>query len=258
MLLVIDIGNTHITVGVYSGPKLLVHWRVSSGNSRTVDESLIMIKMLCQLENLKLADFSGCAICSVVPDQTPVYKAMAEDELRIPNIVVNANLDTGITILYDDPHSVGADRICNAVAGFRKYGGPLIVIDFGTATTFDVVSQKGEYLGGIISPGVETSSFVLHQYAARLPKIELSFPNTVIGKTTEASMQAGIMYGTVDLVDGIIRRVNQELGVQCCLVATGGLAKVIHKKLARVPNFEPYLTLEGLRLIFESIHGTVT
>ncbi|MCG8606489.1 type III pantothenate kinase [bacterium] len=251
MLLVVDIGNTHITLGVFDKEKLTVDWRLTSAVSRTADECLIMIKMLCQLENLEVDAITGCAISSVVPDQTPVFTAMVRDELQIPCVMVNADLQTGIKILYDDPYSVGADRICNAVAGFHKYGGPLVIIDFGTATTFDIVSKKGEYLGGVIAPGIESSSFVLHQHAARLPKIELSFPKSVIGKTTEASMQAGIMYGTVELVNGIIRRINQELEQRAKLIATGGIAIAVFEKLQDVPQFEPHLILEGLRLIYD-------
>lgn len=253
MLLVADIGNTQISLGIYSGKELIARWRLSGSVSRTADESLITIKMLCQLENLKIEDIKGCAISSVVPDQTPIYTSMVENELNIPCVVVNAGLKTGIKILYNDPDSVGADRICNAVAGFQKFGGPLIVIDFGTATTFDVVSENSEYLGGVIAPGVESSSVVLHQFAARLPKVELTFPADVIGKTTEASMQSGIMFGTVELVNGMIRRLNQELGKKAELVATGGIAKTMYEKLEGTVNFEPHLTLEGLRLIYDSV-----
>ncbi len=253
MLLVTDIGNTHITLGVFSGNKLLAHWRISSGVTRTVDESWIMVKMLCQSENIQLSDITGSAISSVVPDQTPVYEHIFGDELNIPTVVVSSCLDTGIKILYDDPKSVGADRICNAVAGFKKYGGPLIIVDYGTATTFDVVSDKGEYLGGIIAPGVESSSFILHQNAAKLPKVELKFPNDIIGKNTESSMQAGIMFGTVELVNGIVRRVIHKLGKNAEIIATGGIAKLIFKEMDKSPKFEPFLTLDGLRLIYNMV-----
>ncbi|MFQ5604573.1 MAG: type III pantothenate kinase [bacterium] len=249
-LLVVDIGNTHITLGIFQGNKITAHWRISSVTTRTIDESWIMVKMLCQSENVDIKRITGCAISSVVPDQTFVFSAMVENELNVPVVVVDSNLDTGIEILYHDPTSVGADRICNAVAGYEKFGGPLIIVDFGTATTFDIVSGHAEYLGGIIAPGVETSSLVLHKFAARLPKVELKFPEKIIGTTTESSMQAGIMYGTVELVNGLIQRISKELGNENEIIATGGIAKIMSPKLAVTPKFEPHLTLEGLQIIF--------
>lgn len=250
MLFVIDIGNTHVTAGVYSDDDLTANWRISSGTNRTADEVWFMLKMLFQNEGLDFEKVKGCAISSVVPDQTYTFVSMVEDHLNVSPVVITAESNSGLKILYDDPSSVGPDRICNSVAGFQELGGPLIIVDFGTATTFDVVSEKAEYLGGVIAPGLESSSFVLHQYAARLPKVELSFPKKIIGKTTETSMQAGIMFGTVDLVDGIIRRINKELGEDAKLLATGGIAPQLVEQLEKSPLFRPHLTLEGLRIIY--------
>ncbi|MFQ5822914.1 MAG: type III pantothenate kinase [bacterium] len=253
MLLAIDIGNTLITIGVYSKDKLLGHWRFSSGVNRTKDECWIMVNMLCQSQELELTAISACAISSVVPDQTPIYVAMAENQLGVPTVVVDSDIDSGLKILYHDPHSVGADRICNSVAGFQKYGGPLIIIDFGTATTFDIVSENAEYLGGIIAPGVESSSYALYQYAARLPKIELKFPKHLIAKTTETSMQAGIMFGTVEMVNGLVRRLTEELGKKAEIIITGGIAEQIFAKLQISAKLEPFLTLEGLWIIYKRV-----
>lgn len=253
MILVIDIGNTHVTIGVYLNKKLLAHWRISSGITRTEDECWIILLMLSQSDNLELNHISGCVISSVVPNLTPVYVAMSENKLSVPTVVVDSTIDVGLKILYHDPQSVGADRICNAVAGFNKYGGPLIIVDFGTATTFDIVSENAEYMGGIIAAGIESSSYVLHRYAARLPKVELKFPENLIGKTTEASMQAGIMYGTIEMVNGLVRRLLDELGKEANIIATGGMAAQLVDKLIISPKHEPYLTLEGLRLIYEKL-----
>jgi type III pantothenate kinase len=254
MLLVIDIGNTHVSLGVYSRSnesELLGHWRISSGRNRTDDETWLMLNMLLKTQNLQLANITGCAISSVVPDQTPVFVRMLQQQLKIVPMVVTAQIETGLKILYHDPDSVGPDRICNSIAGLKKHRGPLIIVDFGTATTFDVVSANSEYLGGVIAPGVESSSYVLHQYAARLPKVELRFPDRVIGKTTEASMQSGIMFGSVELVNGIIRRINGERGYDCKIIVTGGIGTQLFEKLSGKPRLEPFLTLEGLRIIYD-------
>ena len=251
MLFVIDIGNTHVTAGVYSEEELLAHWRISSGVNRTTDEVWFMLKMLFQSENLQFEEVTGCAISSVVPDRTHTFVSMVEENFNISPILVNADSNSGLKILYDDPSSVGPDRICSSVAGFDEFGGPLIIVDFGTATTFDVVSKSAEYLGGVISPGLESSSFVLHQYAARLPKVELQFPKNIIGKTTEASMQAGIMFGFVEMVNGIIRRIIQELGYKATILATGGIAPQLLENLEKDVVFRPFLTLKGLQIIYK-------
>jgi len=249
MLVAIDIGNTHITIGAYRGTELLASWRISSGVERTVDEQWLRLNMLFEHANLDLNEVDGCAISSVVPTQTPVFVTIVEQKMHVTPTLVHANLKTGLKILYYDPTSVGADRICNSVAAMAKFRGPLIIVDFGTATTFDVISENSEYLGGVIAPGIESSSNVLHRYAARLPKVELAFPERVIGRTTESSIQSGIMFGSVDMVNGIVRRIVEELGKTATLVATGGIARQILEQLHNNPEFEPDLTLEGLRLI---------
>jgi len=250
MLFVIDIGNTHVTAGVYSKEKLLAHWRISSGVNRTADELWLMLKMLFQSEGLQFEKVTGCAISSVVPDRTHTFISMVEENFKICPVIVSADSNSGLKILYNDPSSVGPDRICNSIAGFDEFGGPLIIVDFGTATTFDVVSKNAEYLGGVIAPGLESSSFVLHQYAARLPKVELQFPKTVIGKTTETSMQAGIMFGSVEMVNGIVRRITKELGHAATILATGGIAPQLLENLEKETAFRPFLTLKGLQIIY--------
>lgn len=250
MLFVIDIGNTHVTAGVYSKEKLLAHWRISSGVNRTADELWVMLKMLFQSEGLQFEKVTGCAISSVVPDRTHTFISMVEENLKISPVIVSADSNSGLKILYHDPSSVGPDRICSSIAGFDEFGGPLIIVDFGTATTFDVVSKNAEYLGGVIAPGLESSSFVLHQYAARLPKVELQFPKTVIGKTTETSMQAGIMFGSVEMVNGIVRRITKELGHAATILATGGIAPQLLENLEKETAFRPFLTLKGLQIIY--------
>ena len=250
MLFVIDIGNTHVTAGVYSGEELLAHWRISSGVNRTSDEIWFMLKMLFQSEGLQFEKVAGCAISSVVPDRTHTFVSMVEQHFNLSPVIVNAESNSGLKILYHDPGSVGPDRICNSIAGFSEFGGPLIIVDFGTATTFDIVSKNAEYLGGVIAPGLESSSFVLHQYAARLPKVELQFPKNIIGKTTETSMQAGIMFGTVEMVNGIARRITKELNHEATILATGGIAPQLLENLEKETAFRPFLTLKGLQIIY--------
>ncbi|MDZ7262456.1 MAG: type III pantothenate kinase [candidate division KSB1 bacterium] len=253
MLLDIDIGNTNIVIGLHQGQELRAHWRLSSTITRTDDECWILLKLLCESEKLSVEEITGAIISSVVPNLTPVFVKMAQRHLQLSPIVVDAEIDTGIKILYDTPKTVGADRICNAVAGFHKYGGPLIVVDFGTATTFDVVTQQGEYLGGIIAPGIETSAYVLHRYAAKLPKVELKFPDSLIGRSTESSIQSGLMYGAVEMVDGLIERLVAEMGPKTKVIATGGLASLILPESKRITIVEPFLTLEGLKYIYERV-----
>jgi type III pantothenate kinase len=251
MILVADIGNTNVTFGLYRGSKLAASWRLSSNVARTEDEIWILIKMLCESEGFALKRLHGFALGSVVPNLTSMFLHVVEARLDVPVINVTADLDTGIKILYENPHAVGADRICNAVAGYARFGGPLIVVDFGTATTFDVVSASGEYLGGIIAPGLETAAANLHRAAAKLPKVELIFPPDLIGRTTETSIQSGLMYGGVEMIDGLNRRFRELLGAKLRIVATGGLASVLMPKLSTVERIAPHLTLEGLLLIYQ-------
>lgn len=253
MLLAIDIGNTNIVIGIYDITKLKIHWRLSSSITRTSDECWILLNMLLNEGKIGFSKITGAIISSVVPNITPAFIKMLEQNLEINPVVVDADLDIGLKILYHDPHAVGADRIVNSVAAYKLLGGPVIILDFGTATTFDVVSENYEYLGGIIVPGVETSASVLHRYAARLPKVEMKFPDELIGRTTESSIQSGLMFGTVELIDGLISRIQAELGKPANTVATGGLANLIIPHSKTITRVEPFLTLEGLRLIYEKI-----
>jgi type III pantothenate kinase len=251
MLLVADIGNTNITFGLYEQQALRAQWRLSSGVARTDDEIWILIKMLLESEGFFLNQLTGCALSSVVPTLTPVFERVGAKRLKLPSVNVTADLDTGVKILYDNPHQVGADRICNAVAGFTQFGGPLVVVDFGTATTFDIITANAEYLGGIIAPGPETTAEILHRAAAKLPKVALHFPPELIGRNTETSIQSGLMFGGVEMVEGLNRRLKEQLGPATKIIATGGLATVLMPYLKTVERVEPYLTLDGLRLIFE-------
>jgi len=188
-----------------------------------------------------------------VPNLTSTFIRVFEEYFKITPVVVSADLNLELKILYENPRDVGADRICNAVAGFHYYRGPLVILDFGTATTFDVVSENNEYLGGIIAPGIELTASILHQRAAKLPKVDLQFPTRVIGRNTESSIQSGLMFGTVELINGLIARIEGELGKSVETVATGGLANVVAPYTDRIKKIEPFLTLDGLRLIYEHI-----
>lgn len=251
MLLSIDIGNTHTVVGIFNKDKLISHWRLSSTITRTEDECFLIVKLLCEEIKVPLTNIGGVIISSVVPNLTDIFKRMAEKYFQVKPVIVSAALKLGIKVKYDDPMAVGADRLCNAVAAYKKYGGPAIVVDFGTATTFDVISQRGDYLGGIISPGIETAGSELHRRAARLPKIELHFPKNVIGKNTVESMQSGIMYGALDAMEGMIKRIEKKLGKKAHILATGGYSKFVCQQSVFKIHCEPWLVLEGARLIYE-------
>ena len=251
MLLAIDIGNTQIAAGLFLRDKLRVQWRLSSRIERTEDETWILMEGIARANGFDISETTGVAITSVVPDIRHTFEKMALKYLQCDPVVVNSQIDLGIKIKYEDPKAVGADRLCNAVGGFFKHNGPLIIVDFGTATTFDVISDKGEYLGGIIAPGIEMSSMILHKRAAKLPRVYLSFPNKIIGTTTETSIQSGLMYGAVEMVEGFAARIQTELGQETKNIATGGLARLVLGELRTPFILEPYLTLEGLRIIHQ-------
>jgi type III pantothenate kinase len=254
MLLVIDVGNTETVFGLYEGDVLKTTWRLSSHVNRTADESWILLKMWCESHNIRSGGIKGVVISSVVPNLTSVFSDMASRHLKIDPLIVSAETDTGLTILYDSPRMVGADRICNAVGGITKFGPPLIVVDFGTATTFDVISEKNEYIGGLICLGLKGASHELHRVAAKLPKVDLVFPSKVVGRNTETSIQAGIMWGTAIMVDGLVDRIASELGYPSLkVVATGGMAVLIVSKSKRIQYIEPFLTLEGMRIIYQRV-----
>lgn len=253
MILAIDIGNTHTTIGIFNSKKLLGSWRVTSFVTRTEDEFGILIKQFCDEAKISFKKVLQVGISSVVPNLTDIAVKMAHKYFQIDPIVVSSELNLGIKILYDDPKAVGADRLCNAVAGYGKYKGPLIIIDFGTATTYDVISENAEYLGGIIAPGIETASTELHRRAAKLPKIDLKFPARLIGKNTVESMQGGILFGALDSMEAMIRRISKELNDYPTVITTGGFSEIMKKHSTLVNKHEPNLVLDGIRLIVERI-----
>ena len=251
MLLAIDIGNTQIAAGLIDKDELVAHWRLSSIYDRTEDETWILMRSICSAHGFDIEKTDGVAISSVVPGMTPTFEKMTVKYLKSQPLVVSQDIDMGIKILYDNPASVGADRLVNAVAGYEKYGGPLVIVDLGTATTFDIITRNGEYLGGIIAPGIEMSANILHQRAAKLPRVELKFPATIIGRSTEASMQSGLMFGAVEMISGMIKRINSELNEETKVIATGGLARLLIGRLDSVEIIEPFLTLQGLNIIYK-------
>lgn len=251
MILVLDVGNTNIVVGVFKGKNLVYNWRISTNKDKTSDEYGIQIRVLFHYSGVKYEDIEAVVISSVVPPVMPALEGMALKYFGIKPLVVGPGVKTSMPIRYDNPKEVGADRIVNAVAAYEIYGGPLIVVDFGTATTFDAISKDGEYMGGAIAPGIGISTEALYTKAAKLPRIELIKPKTVIGKTTVTSMQSGIIYGFVGQTDGIITRMKKEMGGQAFVVATGGLAELISNESQSIDKVDSNLTLEGLRLIYE-------
>jgi len=250
MLLAVDVGNTHTVLGIYDGDQLVADWRIASLPQRTADEQWLTLRSFCADAGISLDHVHDVGISSVVPDLTDIFETMARKYLKVHPLTVGATVDLGIRVLYSDPSQVGADRLCNAVAGYHKYGGPLIIIDFGTATTFDVIAGNGDYLGGAITLGLESTAAELHRRAAKLPKIELHFPDTIIGRDTVSSMQAGVMFGTVDAVEGSVRRITRELGSSARVIATGGLAGVVAQYTKVIEACEPSLVLDGIKLIY--------
>jgi type III pantothenate kinase len=252
MFLAIDIGNTHTVLGIYDDEDLKEYFRVASNHALTTDECGILVKQLFREHN-KIKDV---IICSVVPPLTSIYEEMSKKFLKVDPVVVSSDSPLGIKILYDDPKAVGTDRLANAVAVYEIYGGSAIVVDFGTATTFDVISENGEYLGGAIAPGIETSSLNLFQKASQLFKVSLEKPKKAIGKNTEESLRSGIIFGTVGQIDEIVKRIKKELSESFQsqkkpkVIATGGLANLIAKESKTIEEVNPTLTLEGLRRIY--------
>lgn len=251
MILVIDVGNTNIVLGIYDDKELLHHWRISTNRSGTVDEYGIMIHNLFQYAGLKLDCIEGVAISSVVPPLMGLLEQLCLKYLKMAPLVVGPGVKTGLNIRYENPREVGADRIVNSVAAIEKYGTPLIVVDFGTATTFDFIDADANYLGGAIVPGIGIATEALYQRAAKLPRIELVKPKSVVGRNSVTSMQAGIIYGYVGQVDGIVNRMKKEFGVNPRVIATGGLADFILSESETIERVDEMLTLEGLRIIYE-------
>jgi type III pantothenate kinase len=254
MLLAVDVGNSETVIGLFEdgAPELVDHWRVSTQAERTSDEMALLVQEFLAFHGFSFdTDVAGVAVCSGVPRVTAALRLMTERYFGFPAVVLEAGVKTGMPILYDNPKEVGADRIANAVGALELFEAPIIVVDFSsTATIFDAISAKGEYLGGTIFPGVEVSLDALIGRAAMLRRVELVEPRSVIGRSVVESIQAGIVYGTVDAVDGIVRRFQEELG-DCTVVATGGLADLVGPLSSTIEHNEPWLTLRGLRTIFE-------
>ena len=255
MLLAVDVGNTQTVFGLFDKDRLVEHWRVATEDERTADELAALVARLLELRELGFDDVSGVCLSSTVPRLLRAYGELAERDLHAPILVVGPGTKTGIPILYDDPREVGPDRIANAVAARERYGAPCIVVDFGTSTNFDAVSDAGEYVGGVLAPGIEISMDALFARAARLQKIDFTEPPAVIGKTTTSALQSGLVYGFAGQVDGIVGRIRAELGDTAPVIATGGLAELIAPHSATIERVDPLLTLEGLRLIWELNRG---
>ncbi|MBN1570448.1 MAG: type III pantothenate kinase [Acidobacteria bacterium] len=251
MLLAIDIGNTNISLGAYAGETLGPHWRLASHHDKTQDEYGALVLGLLRSAKISPADIKAIAMASVVPSLMGTFVEVCRHFLRCDPLVVDAKCKTGLNIRYDEPGQVGADRIVDAAAGYKMYGGPVCIIDFGTATTFDAVSADGDFLGGAIAPGIAVAAQALFDRTAKLPKVDLRWPPSPIGRNTTQSLQSGIMFGYVGLVEGIIARIKSELGPETKVIATGGLAEIIAKETNVITILAPWLTLDGLRIIHE-------
>ncbi len=250
MLLVIDVGNTNTVIGVYDNEELVASWRAATRQEATADEYEILLRGFFRKPGIDPGSISGVIVSCVVPPLVATFSELSESLLGCKALIVEPGIKTGMPILYDNPKEVGADRIVNAVAAFNKHKGPLVVVDFGTATTFDAVSENGEYMGGAIAPGIGISMDALFVHAAKLPRVEFVQPKTVIGKNTTHSIQSGIFFGYVGLVDAVVTRLKNELGPKAKAVATGGFAELIARESCCIDEVDGALTLTGLRLIY--------
>lgn len=255
VLLVIDVGNTNVSLGVfdYTGGegRLSQHWRVSTHREQTSDELVITLSSLFGTEDRSTDEITDVILSSVVPPVVPIWERVSSKLFGQAPQIVGPGMRTGMPVRYENPHEVGADRIVNAVAAYELFGGPTIAVDFGTATTFDCISGRGEYLGGVICPGIHISMEALFERASKLHRVEIARPKSVIGRTTTGALQSGLLYGYAGLVDSMIGRIKQELGAESRVVATGGLARRIAEETRAIEQVAPFLTLDGLRILFE-------
>jgi type III pantothenate kinase len=257
MLLVIDIGNTNLTIGLYevgakhASPLPTWHWRLATDHDRMPDEYGLQLLGLLQHAGYKVSDLKGIALASVVPPLTSRVVQACSQYLKIDPLIVDAGVKTGIRIRYEDPKAVGADRVCDAVAVMKLFGGPACVVDFGTATTFNAITKDGDYLGGAITAGVNLAAEALFTHAAKLPNIDLQRPPNVIGRNTTHAMQSGLLFGYVSMVEGMVERFRAELGADMIVVATGGLSEIVAQETGVIDHIAPWLTLDGLRIIWE-------
>jgi type III pantothenate kinase len=251
LLLAVNVNNTQIKVGVYRHRQLLHHWRAASDPARTTDEYAVLLRSLFDTAGLRFDAIGGIAICSVVPALLETTVRLARDYFHVSPLVAGPDTNTGMRILYENPREMGADRICGAVAAYARYGGPAIVVDLGTATTFSVISREGDFLGGAIAPGIGISVDALAEHAAQLHRVPLRAPDTAIGRSTTTAMQAGIVFGFVGLVTDVVRRIREELGAPAVTVATGGWADLVAAECTCLDHHDPMLVLDGLRLIYE-------
>lgn len=250
MLLAMDVGNSHTKIGLFDGDNLVAHWRLVTTSSRTTDELRIMLMALLTQEDISPRSITGCCIASVVPPVNPTIETVCNTVFELAPLFVVPGVRTGITIKVETPKEVGADRIVNSVAAVEEFGGPVVVVDLGTATKFEVISEHAEYLGGIIAPGVQISADALFERCAKLARIEIVTPDHVIGKNTMSHICAGLTYGNADMVDGLLARIAHEMRATPKVVATGGFASLIGPLCRRIDHVDPLLTLKGLRAIF--------
>jgi type III pantothenate kinase len=251
MLLCIDLGNTNITFGLYAADQLQGHWRINTDHHKMPDEYGVLFLNLLALDGHQPPGVSGICLCSVVPPLTGTLEEMCHTYFGQAPLIVDAGVKTGVNIRYDNPREVGADRVVDAAAAFRLFGGPACVVDFGTATTFDAISREGDYLGGAIAPGIRIAAEALFSRAAKLPRIDLVRPPRAIGSNTVHSMQSGLIYGYVGLVEGMVARFRAELGDDMRVIGTGGLAEIIARETQVIQEVDPWLTLKGLRIVWE-------